>query len=96
METALVRSQAPVPSVLSDDELLAAIARDLRSIYSEIIKQPLPEKLAAVLGRLELRSSPLASSDCVTARPLSPERVSPGSNISPARELHTRELLLAV
>jgi hypothetical protein len=52
MEAGLVRSQAPVTSVLSDDELLAAITRDLRSIYSEIIKQPIPEKLAGVLKRL--------------------------------------------
>jgi hypothetical protein len=57
MEAGLVRSQAPVTSVLSDDELLAAITRDLRSIYSEIIKQPIPEKLAGVLKRLELRSN---------------------------------------
>jgi hypothetical protein len=53
----LVRLQAPVPSVLSDDELLMAITRDLRAIYSEVIRQPLPDELAAVVSRLELRIS---------------------------------------
>jgi hypothetical protein len=40
-------------SLLSDDELLATINRDLRAIYSDIIRQPLPTQLAAVLKRLE-------------------------------------------
>ena len=43
-------------SVLSDDELLAAITRDLRAIYSDVIRQPLPEALAAALQRLEDRA----------------------------------------
>jgi hypothetical protein len=42
--------------VLSDTELLAAITRDLRAIYSDVIREPLPEKLAAALARVELRS----------------------------------------
>lgn len=41
----------------SDAELLAAITRDLRSIYSDIIREPLPEGLAAALRRLESRSA---------------------------------------
>jgi hypothetical protein len=40
----------------SDADLLAAITRDLRSIYSDIIREPLPDALAAALCRLESRS----------------------------------------
>ncbi len=40
----------------SDAELLAAITRDLRAIYSDIIREPLPDELAAALRRLESRS----------------------------------------
>jgi hypothetical protein len=49
--------QDPAPNVLSDTELLAAITRDLRAIYSDVIREPLPEKLAAALDRVEFRSS---------------------------------------
>ena len=49
------------PNVLSDAELLATITRDLRAIYSDVIREPLPEKLAAALHRLELQS-------CVSTR----------------------------
>ena len=52
----MVAPQKPARSVLSDDELMAAIRRDLRAIYSDVIREPLPEKLAAALNRLELRS----------------------------------------
>jgi hypothetical protein len=44
-----------VPPVLGDDELLANIQRDLKAIYSDVIRQPLPDQLAAALKRLELR-----------------------------------------
>ena len=50
------KPQDPAPSVLSDTELLAAITRDLRAIYSDVIREPLPEKLAAALDRLERQS----------------------------------------
>ncbi len=40
----------------SDAELLAAITRDLRAIYSDIIREPLPDDLAAALSRLESRA----------------------------------------
>jgi hypothetical protein len=50
------KPQDPAPNVLSDAELLAAITRDLRAIYSDVIREPLPEKLAAALHRLELQS----------------------------------------
>ncbi len=43
------------PPLLSDDELLAVITRDLKAVYSDIIRQPLPKELAAVLQRLEMR-----------------------------------------
>jgi hypothetical protein len=45
--------------LLSDDELLAVITRDLKAVYSDIIRQPLPKELAAALQRLERR--PVAS-----------------------------------
>ena len=40
-------------SPLSDDELLAAIRRDLRAIYTDVIRQPLPRELSVALKRLE-------------------------------------------
>ena len=52
----LAMRQDPKPSVLSDTELLAVITRDLRAIYSDVIREPLPERLAAALDRLELHS----------------------------------------
>ncbi len=52
----MAKPQDRAPSVHSDTELLAAITRDLRAIYSEVIREPLPEKLAASLDRLELQS----------------------------------------
>ena len=57
----MARRQDPAPNVLSDTELLATITRDLRAIYSDVIREPLPEKLAAALDRVELRS-------CVSAQ----------------------------
>ncbi len=57
----LAARQDPGLSVLSDTELLAAITRDLRAIYSDVIREPLPEKLAAALDRVELQS-------CLSAR----------------------------
>jgi hypothetical protein len=41
--------------LLSDDELLAVITRDLKAVYSDIIRRPLPKELAAALQRLEMR-----------------------------------------
>lgn len=49
-------SDPDCPEKASDAELLAAITRDLRAIYSDIIREPLPEGLAAALRRLESRS----------------------------------------
>ncbi len=59
--------QDPRPSVLSDTELLAAITRDLRAIYSDVIREPLPEKLAAALDRLEVHSGVSARLNIVRA-----------------------------
>ena len=42
--------------LLSDDELLAVITRDLKAVYSDIIRRPLPKELAAALQRLETRT----------------------------------------
>ncbi len=48
----------PAPhNPLSDAELLDAIMRDLRTVYSDIIKQPLPDELAAALQRLKDRTA---------------------------------------
>ena len=52
----VAKPQNRAPNVLSDTELLAAITRDLRAIYSDVIREPLPEKLAAALDRVELQS----------------------------------------
>ncbi len=59
--TEVAKPQELAPNVLSDTELLAAISRDLRAIYSDVIRAPVPEKLAAALDRLEFHS-------CVSAR----------------------------
>ncbi len=52
----LATRQDPGPNVLSDAELLTAITRDLRAIYSDVIREPLPDRLAAALDRLEFHS----------------------------------------
>ena len=58
----MAKPQNRAPNVLSDTELLAAITRDLRAIYSDVIREPLPDKLAAALDRLELQT-------CTSAQP---------------------------
>jgi hypothetical protein len=45
----------------TDRELLESITRDLRFIYSDVLKQPLPRQLAAALVRLECRKTVSAS-----------------------------------
>ena len=70
---------APQRSVLSDDELMAVIRRDLRAIYSDVIREPLLEKLAAALHRLELRScldSTVKSCGASPSRPRAPRAAS--------------------
>ena len=41
---------------LSDAELLDEIGRALRSVYSELLREPIPERLATIIERLETRS----------------------------------------
>ncbi len=67
----------PEPNVLSDTELLAAITRDLRAIYSDVIREPLPDRLAAALDRLEFHSG--------VSTPLNIARVSAASSHSSLR-----------
>lgn len=44
-------------SSVSDADLLRAIGDDLRSIYAEIIRQPLPRNIEAALSRIEREQS---------------------------------------
>ncbi len=41
----------------SDSELLRRIGRDLRSLYAEVIRQPLPRNIEAALSRIEREHS---------------------------------------
>jgi hypothetical protein len=40
-------------SMMSDDELLRTIGQDLRTLYADIIRQPLPPKIEAALTRID-------------------------------------------
>jgi hypothetical protein len=40
-------------SRVSDDELLRTIRDDLRSLYAEVIRQPLPPAIEAALARID-------------------------------------------
>ena len=40
-------------SRVSDDELLRRIGNDLRSLYTEIIRRPLPPNIEAALARID-------------------------------------------
>ncbi len=44
-------------SVASDSELLRRIGADLRSVYSEVIRQPLPRNIEVALSRIERERS---------------------------------------
>jgi hypothetical protein len=44
------------PSV-PDAELLRRIAQDMRSVYAEVIKQPLPRDIAIALSRIDREQS---------------------------------------
>ena len=41
------------PARVSDAELLAAIGRDLRAVYAEVLRQPLPHRLAQTFQHIE-------------------------------------------
>jgi hypothetical protein len=38
---------------MSDEELLRTIGDDLRSLYADVIRQPLPPKIEAALKRID-------------------------------------------
>ncbi len=40
-------------SAISDAELLRRIGQDLRSIYAEVIRQPLPPRIKATLAMID-------------------------------------------
>jgi hypothetical protein len=40
-----------------DAELLRRIAQDMRSLYAEVIKQPLPRDIAGALSRIDREQS---------------------------------------
>jgi hypothetical protein len=40
-------------SMISDTDLLRTIGQDLRAIYAEVIKQPLPRNIEAALLRID-------------------------------------------
>ena len=44
-------------SRMSDEELLRTIGDDLRSLYAEIIRQPLPPDIEAALARIDREQS---------------------------------------
>ncbi len=44
-------------SMASDSELLRRIGHDLRSLYAEVIRQPLPRNIEAALSRIEREHS---------------------------------------
>jgi hypothetical protein len=40
-------------SMMSDEDLLRTIGEDLRSLYADVIRQPLPPKIKAALARID-------------------------------------------
>jgi len=45
------------PARVSDSELLRRIGHDLRSLYAEVIRQPLPPNIEVALSRIEREQS---------------------------------------
>ena len=41
------------PSAVSDTELLRRIGQDFRSIYADVIRQPLPQRIQATLALID-------------------------------------------
>ena len=50
----LRRNSTPSRS-LPEAVMMAEIGRDLRSVYNDVLKEPLPEYLACIVRRLERR-----------------------------------------
>lgn len=46
---------------LSGADLLNEIGRDLRGVYRDLVREPLPENLRALVERLERRETPTRS-----------------------------------
>ena len=44
-------------SNISDSELLRRVGADLRSLYTEVIRQPLPRNIEVALSRIEREQS---------------------------------------
>jgi hypothetical protein len=44
-------------SMISDAELLRTIVHDLRAVYADVIKQPLPRNIKAALARIDREQS---------------------------------------
>jgi hypothetical protein len=44
-------------SNLSDPTLLASLGRDLRTVYTDVLKEPIPDYLASIVRRLESRET---------------------------------------
>ena len=44
-------------SVASDHELLRRIGQDLRSLYTDVIRQPMPRNIEVALSRIEREQS---------------------------------------
>lgn len=61
VDTRYVRSPPvrprPQTEPLSDVELLAEIGRDLKSVYAEVLHEPLPDHLATLVRRLDASQS---------------------------------------
>jgi hypothetical protein len=48
--------QSSTPSRgISDSALMSEIGRDLRSVYTDLVKEPLPEHLACIVRKLDKR-----------------------------------------
>lgn len=44
-------------SNLSDPSVLMALGRDLRAVYTDVLKEPLPDSLVSIVRRLETRET---------------------------------------
>jgi hypothetical protein len=51
------------PTTISNADLLRTIGHDLRAVYTEVIKQPLPRNIESALARIE-REQNLAGHQC--------------------------------
>src|SRR3712207_596561 len=59
---------------LSDGELLAEIGRELRSVYNDLFREPVPERLVTIIEKLERREKDPERSDPSRGTPSRGER----------------------